>query len=263
MTKFASYASVSLPTPGKKGILKKLDNDYFEIIVGAFGAFGNGGWLYDEKTSIDYFENNPEFLNLIKNRRLRSEWGHPRREAGMTDMQWLQRVHEIAEPNWSSHIRALHLSSNTVKDERGRNVVAVIGEVTPCGPNAEAFRRCLENPDEDVSYSVRSFARKNFSNGRKYLKKIVTFDSVWEPGIKAVNKFNTPSMESSQLDISNDTDVGIILDQAEFHLESISNAARQEALTNESFESNDDIFQIIDSLTTSEVALKTNRQYAW
>src|SRR5690606_3593185 len=121
------YTNVALATTGKNGVLKKLDGNYYEIILGAFGAFGNGGWLYDERTAMNYLYNNHEFRNLIQRGQLRSEWGHPRRQPGMTDMEWIQRIHEIYEPNWSSHIRTVRTSFDTVKDERGRAVVAIIG----------------------------------------------------------------------------------------------------------------------------------------
>lgn len=261
MSRFASYTSVALPTPGKKGILKKLDNDYFEIVVGAFGAYANGGWIYDEKSSIDFFENNPDFLAMLRNRKLRSEWGHPRRQVGMTDLEWLQRIHEIYEPNWSSHIRALHLSHDTVKDKDGRSVIAIIGEVTPCGPHADNFRRCLENPDEDMNYSVRSFARKNFATGRKHFTKVITFDSVYDPGIAEASKFTTPSLESK--DISDSSYVSDILDSAEFHIEDLKRSVESGSVDLSSFESKDDVFKLIDSVTYAEEAKSFGRQYYW
>lgn len=249
MTAFATYASVALPNPGKKGILKKLDNDYFEIILGAFGAFGNGGWLYDEKSAISYMNNNPEFLELMANRRMRSEWGHPVRTPGMSDAEWFERVCTIMESNWSSHIRKIHLSSDTVKDEKGRPVIAIIGEVTPCGPHADKFRRCLENPDEDVNYSIRSFARRDFQAFRKHITKIINFDSVWNPGIKCTSKFNTPSLESA-------SGVAEMLDSVEGQLMTEFNLDRiqveLESRTGlESFEHNQELVKIIHTLTTA------------
>lgn len=248
MSNFATYASVALPGVGKKGILKQLDNDYYEIILGAFGAFGNGGWLYDEASAIQYMKCNPEFLKLIAEKQLRSEWGHPVRTPGSSDAEWFERVCTILESNWSSHIRKVHLSTGTVKDEKGRAVVAVIGEVTPCGPHSQAFQRSLENPDEDVNYSIRSFAKKNFQTGRKHISKIITWDSVWTPGIKTASKFKTPSMESASI-------VSKLLDNVEgslyteFHLDSIRDQIQQD--DNTSFESKQGMVEIITSLTTA------------
>ena len=262
MTAFASYASVALPNPGKKGILKKLDNDYFEIILGAFGAFGNGGWLYDEKSAIEYIQNSPDFLELIKLRRLRSEWGHPVRTPGMTDVQWFERINTILESNWSSHIRKIHLSKDVVKDEKGRSVIAIIGEVTPCGPHASDFRRCLENPDEDVNYSIRSFARRDFKTQRKHITKIIGWDSVWNPGIKVASKFNTPSLESS-------SDVGAMLDsveaslETEFNLNQLRNDIVQQQ-SSESFEKDTELVKVINAITrTTSTSVGISKSYLW
>lgn len=259
MSNFATYASVSLPTPGKKGVLKELDNGYYEIILGAFGAFGNGGWLYDEASAIKYVQSSPDFLELIANRRLRSEWGHPVRVPGMSDAAWFERVCTILESNWSSHIRKIHLSKDVVKDEKGRAVVAVIGEVTPCGPHAEAFKRCLENPDEDVNYSIRSFARRDFSTYRKHISKIVGWDNVWQPGIKVASKYLTPSLESA-------SNVSDMLDSVEsslyteFHLDGIRQQLQNQA-TMESFESNQNVVQILTTLTEAKQPTKIFTPY--
>lgn len=207
-----SYSNIALASSGKKGLLKELDNGYFEIILGAFAAFGNGGWLYDERTALEYINNDREFLNMIQGGRLRSEWGHPRRLPGMSDQDWFTRICEIYEPNISSHIRRIRTSMDTVKDERGRMVVAIIGEVRPSGPKAQEFRDWLTNPDEDVNYSIRSFARKDFGTMRKHITKIITWDSVFDPGIAVASKYKTPSLESKSA-------VGGILDEVEFNLE--------------------------------------------
>lgn len=254
MSHFATYQAAALPSPGKKGLLKQLDNDYVEIIIGAVAAQGNGGWIYDEKTAIQYMQNNPEFLEMMRLRRMRSEWGHPVRQPGMSDQEWFARINTIYEPNWSSHIRKIHLSSNTLKDAGGRAVIAIIGEVTPCGPHASDFRRCLENPDEDVNYSIRSFASKNFATGRKHIQKIVTFDSVWNPGIKEISKFNTPSLEAA--------DIRLMLDQTEFHLDSLRAGFTSPELA--SMESTNEMIKIIDSFTVNHrVSVPVSKRYAW
>lgn len=261
MSNFVSYAGVSLPSVGKKGILKQLDNGYYEIILGAFGAFGNGGWLYDEATAIQYMRTNPEFLKLIAEKQLRSEWGHPVRTPGMTDAAWFERVCTILETNWSSHIRKVHLSADTVKDAKGRSVIAVIGEVTPCGPHSAAFQRSLENPDEDVNYSIRSFAKRNFNTGRKHISKIITWDSVWTPGIKEASKFNTPSMESG-LNVANALDAVEDSLYTEFHLDNIRSSI---GLDNSgiSMESQQGLVKILNSLTTTKAPKQISAAYRY
>lgn len=227
---FATYSNVALQGTLKKGILKQLDNGYYEIILGAFAAFGNGGWIYDEATAMRYIENDRDFLAELKGGRMYSEWGHPVRLPGQSDADWFARICSILETNTSSHIRAIKLSFNTVTDEKGRKVVAVIGEVKPAGYKADEFRLLLENPHADVAYSIRSFARRDFATSRKHITKIITWDSVTTPGIAVASKYNTPSLESK--------DVTLILDkvEVEFNLQRLRNNV-PEAMNAESFES--------------------------
>lgn len=251
----SSYQNIALAGNGKKGILKQLDNGYYEIILGAFAAFGNGGWLYDANAALRYMQNDREFIQLLENRRLRSEWGHPRREPGMSDQQWFIRICEIMENNVSSHIRRIRVSMDTVKDERGRCVAAVIGEVRPSGPHEAAFGRMLENPDEDVNYSIRCFAHKNFRNMTKHINRIITWDSVFDPGIKVASKYKTPSLESK--------DVSVILDEVEFNLDRIREGMVDPANA-DSFESMSPFVKIIDSLyedTSTKVYMPSTLQW--
>lgn len=261
MATFATYASVALPNPGKKGILKQLDNGYYEIILGAFGAFGNGGWLYDEAAAMSYIQNDPEFLALLANRQLRSEWGHPVRQPGMSDADWFVRVNTISEPNWSSHIRAIHLSKDTVKDEKGRAVIAVIGEVAPTGPKASDFKRCLDNPDENVNYSIRSFAKRDFRTFRKFITKIITWDSVWTPGIKVADKFMTPSLESA--DVASMLDGTEALLSYEFNLDKVRDSLLSKS-SFESFESDQELVKVINSITrVTSTSVGVSKAYLW
>lgn len=236
----ASYGNIALPSSGKQGILKVLDKGYYEIILGAFSAFGNGGWLYDLDSARRYVEQDAEFLFALNNGRMSSEWGHPVREAGMTDQEWFVRINEIRESNTCCHIRRIRISMDTVKDEHGRWVAAVIGEICPSGKQASDFRNMLENPHEDVNFSVRSFARKNFSNMTKHITKIVTWDSVRSPGIAVASKYNTPSLESK-------AHVAQILDTAEFNLQRLRRSF-EEPCNDVSFESAAPMIAIIDAM---------------
>jgi hypothetical protein len=251
-----SYSNVALAGSGKQGKLKQLDNGYCEIILGAFGAFGNGGWLYDTASAMRYMENDPEFLRMLQAGRLRSEWGHPRRLPGMSDQDWFVRICEIMENNVSSHIRRVSASLDTVVDERGRKVVAIIGEVRGTGPKSREFNEMLENPDEDVNYSIRCFAKKNFGNMTKSMTKIITWDSVYDPGIAVASKYKTPSLESKQY-------VGQLLDEAEFNLERLRMGF--DACSNDSsFESMAPAVQILNSLyEETRVSIAVPRSLSW
>lgn len=258
MSAFATYSAAVLPSPGKKGILKRLDNKYSEVLIGAVGAAGNGGWIYDERTAIDYMNNNPEFLSMMANRRMRSEWGHPVRAPGLSDPEWFERVCTMLESNWSSHIRKIHLTADLLKDEKGRAVIGIIGEVTPCGPHAVSFERIMDNPDEDLNYSIRSFAKRCFSSYRKHITRIVTFDSVFNPGIAMISKFNTPSMESAS-----PWSVSGLLDEAIFHLPSIREDFSNRCANDDSFEHQQSMIAILDDLSVERQMTKVSLSSAY
>jgi hypothetical protein len=99
------------------------------------------------------------------------------------------------------HIRRIRLEPGV--DERGRQVTMVIGEVKSSGKESTWLDRQLENRDEDVCFSIRSFTEDKVVGGvkTKFLKKIVTWDTVNEPGIAKSSKYGTASLESLAQDI--------------------------------------------------------------
>lgn len=238
------FSNVLLSQTGKKGVLKELDGGYYEILLGAFGTSGNGGWFYNIESAMRYVRSDREFMYMLQNGRLRSEYGHPVREPGMTDAEWFVRVNTIYEPNVSSHIRKVDFSADLVKDAKGRSVIAIVGQVRPYD---DKFRQQLENPHEDVNYSVRSFAKRDFKSMQKHITKIVTWDSVFDPGIKLASKYSTPSLESSRIDFENPHEVAGALDSCVFDVSSLKHEV---ASMNQigSFESRSDIITVIDHL---------------
>lgn len=238
------FSNVLLSQTGKKGVLKQLDGGYYEILLGAFGTTGNGGWFYNTESAMRYVRSDREFLYMLNSGRLRSEYGHPVRTPGMTDAEWFVRVNTIFEPNVSSHIRKIDFSSDLVKDAKGRAVVAIIGQVRPYD---DRFRQQLENPHEDVNYSVRSFAKRDFRNMQKHVTKIITWDSVFDPGIKVASKYSTPSLESGRIDFESPDDVSIALDSYEFNVAQLKTEMANTAEIG-NFESQSDIITVIDRL---------------
>jgi hypothetical protein len=180
----------------KVGDLPVLDNGYREVRLGALGAFNSAGWLYREEDGRRLLEGSDGMMRRIMTAALRGEAGHPRFQPGMTQLQWFSRVNDIYEPNVCFHIRRIHLVPG--KDERGRPITLILGEVKASGKGSEWFDRQLENKDEDVCFSIRSFTEDRVIGGvkTKMLKKIVTWDNVNEPGIKNSSKFHSPSLES-------------------------------------------------------------------
>lgn len=238
------FSNVLLQRTGKKGVLKELDNGYYEILLGAFGTVGNGGWFYDPEAAMNYIRRDKEFMEMLNCGRLRSEYNHPVRQPGMKDIDWFTRINTIDTSNVSSHIRAIDFSTDLVKDAKGRSVVSIIGQVRPYH---DTFRQQFENPYEDVNYSVRSYAERNFHTMTKSISKIITWDSVHNPGIKVASKYHTPSLESSRYDIEDPNQVAIILDSCEFNLHQLRNDAHS-LDGSMSFESQSEIISVIDRL---------------
>ncbi|MNO47309.1 hypothetical protein D3C76_376210 [compost metagenome] len=186
----------------KVGDLKKLDNGYREVRLGAIGAFNSAGWLYREEEGRRLLEGSGGLMRMInQNNTLRGECGHPRFQPGMSQLAWFTRVNDIFEPNTCYHIRRLMLTPG--KDERGRPVTDVMAEVRSSGKEGDWFDRQMDNKDENVCFSIRSFTEDKVIGGvkTKMLKKIVTWDTVNEPGIANSSKYGTPSLESAGSDI--------------------------------------------------------------
>lgn len=182
----------------KVGDLKKLDNGYREVRLGALGAFNEAGWLYNEREGRQLLEGSAGLMRMItQNNALRGENGHPRFQPGMNQLQWFGRVNDIFEPNVCFQMRRLIL--DPARDERGRAITMILGEVRESGKESGWFEKQLDNPDENVCFSIRSFTDDKIIGGvkTKFLKKIVTWDAVNEPGIRNSSKYMTPSLESA------------------------------------------------------------------
>ncbi|MNY26398.1 hypothetical protein D3C86_1602450 [compost metagenome] len=135
-------------------------------------------------------------MRMLETARLRGECGHPRFQPGMSQLAWFSRVNDIYEPNICFHIRRIRLAPGV--DDQGRAVTMVIGEVRESGKESAWFDKQMQNRDEDVCFSIRSFTEDKIVAGvkTKFLKKIVTWDTVNEPGIVKSSKYGTASMES-------------------------------------------------------------------
>lgn len=224
-----TYGCTALVGTNKVGDLVKNKDGYYEMVLGALAAFNSAGAYYELEESKKLFEGSAELMRRINNGCLRGEVGHPRYQEGMSERAWFNRVNDIYEPNCCSHFAEAHLSYDTLSDKQGRKLVAVMGLVKPSGANERFLERQLDNPKENVCFSVRSFTNDVPQGGRivKYLRKIVTWDNVNEPGISVANKYSVPSLESF-------ADNG---DEFNFQMETIVQIAEQERSNGVSMES--------------------------
>lgn len=223
-----TYGCTALAGTNKVGDLVKNKDGYYEMVLGALAAYNSAGAYYEANEAKVLFESSSELMRRINSGSLRGEVGHPRYQEGMSERAWFNRVNDILEPNCCCHFSEVRLSYDTLKDKEGRPLVAVMGMVKPSGANERFLERQLDNSKENVCFSVRSFTNDIPQGGRlvKYLKKIVTWDNVNEPGISVANKYSVPSLEC----IADDDDF-------KFDLTSIVQIADQERSDGISMES--------------------------
>ena len=110
-----------------------------------------------------------------------------------------------------------------------------MGKVKPSGPMGPSLKEQLENPSENVAFSVRSLTRDKRIAGQlfKHMTTLVTWDYVNEPGISVATKYDNPSLES----------VGM-----EVHLgeDDFTAAKEDQEVTGVSLESGLDIISVVD-----------------
>ena len=226
-----TYGCTALAGTNLVGDLQFDKNGYTWVVLGALSAFNSAGAFYELEESRLLFENDAELMRRIANACLRGETGHPRFQEGMSERAWFARVSDIFEPNCCVHIAEVKLSYDTLRDKQGRKVVAVMGLVRPSGQNEAYLMRQMQNPKENVCFSVRSFTHDSFERGIriKRLKKIITWDVVNEPGISVANKYSNPALESYQAPLD--------IDGYDFSIASLEQFAQDEADAGVSMES--------------------------
>ena len=136
-------------------------------------------------------------MRRVSNGYCRGEYGHPKKQPGMSFQDFMHRILTIEESMVSHHIKEVWIEKGKVLHQ-GRPVIAIMGLVKPAGPYANALERSLENPDENVAFSIRSIT-DDYRIGaqiQKHLREIVCWDFVNEPGLSVANKYAAPSLES-------------------------------------------------------------------
>lgn len=192
------FACTSLAGVNKTGQLKKDKDGYYEIVVGALNVFNSAGQLYVYEQAKHLFESSSQLMRRVKRGALRGEYGHPKFMPGMSNEAFAGRVLSIDEAMVCCHHKDITLDySGRIKDEGGRSVMAIISKVLPSGPYGAVLEKQLDNPNENVCFSIRAFTDDTREGGitKRVLKTIVTWDYVNEPGISVAEKFKSPALE--------------------------------------------------------------------
>jgi len=193
-----SLSCTALMGTNKAGTLKPDADGYYTVVLGALDVYNSIGAFYPEASARELFERSSSLMRRVASGNLRGEYGHPRKDPGMSDDQFLARVRDIVEQCVSHHIRKVTVDYTTHRNKHGQPVITIVGEVKPAGPFGPALQKQLDNPSEDVCFSIRSLTNDRYEGGRlmKHLKVIVTWDYVNEPGLDVARKWNAPGLES-------------------------------------------------------------------
>ena len=181
--------------------IKKDDKGYYFITLGAFNAYNRSGAFYLMDGVRDLVENKSSSLNRrIRDGYLKGEAGHPNYETGMSKVEFYERNLKIEQTRISHNIRDIVFTdTKTPCGMPGKgNIVLVQAWLKPDGPMGDALKKSLDDPEQNVAFSIRCFTKDEMVNGTviKQVVQIVTWDWVVEPGMKMANKFDTLNLES-------------------------------------------------------------------
>ena len=193
-----TYTCQALMGTNKAGTLKPDADGYYEMVLGALDFYNSAGAFYDLDNAKDRFKASSSLMRRIANGALRGEYGHPKKLPGQTERDFMKRICDIYEDRVSHHIREVRIDYTSVKTEDGKPCIAIIGLVKPCGPYGAALQASIDNPKENVCFSIRSLTDDVIEGGKwfKHLKVIITWDLVNEPGLSIATKWKAPSLES-------------------------------------------------------------------
>lgn len=190
---------------GKSGIIKPDAAGYYTQCIGGLDIENSMGITYAAERAKNLFVENSALQRRIKERALRGEAGHPRRPPGMTDNDWIHRLHDIYEP----HV-CVYWAEVGLDEQYGRNnphlnrpnMIGIMARYRPGGMGAGVLEKDLADPEANVSYSIRAFSTPFTRMGKRFydLQNIVTWDYVNEPGIAQAAKTLSSTLESLHSD---------------------------------------------------------------
>lgn len=200
------FSATKLTNTGKRGVLKPDEDGYYEMVIGGLNVFNSAGEYYTLKGAEQLFSASSIFMRRVKSGCLKAEVGHPKKLPSMAYREYVQRIFAIEETNICAHFKEIWLDPTYgIKNPQANNpnLVAIMAKVKPTGPKAAGLQAAFDNPHENVCFSIRAVTKDYFERGQCYrvLENIVTFDWVNEPGISIANKWDSPAMESMDIQV--------------------------------------------------------------
>lgn len=196
------YACSALVGTNKEGVITPDNNGYYRLCVGAFNIYSSANVWYGFEASKHLFDSSSSFIRRMSNGNLYSEEDHPQWPIGGKFEDYVARIKRIDPKNICAHIRDIEI----VPGETGANgtqIMLIYASVRPDRERGSLLKAALDNPDQNVCFSIRALCDDQYVNGRieRTLTDIITFDWVVEPGISKANKYASPALEA-HIDVS-------------------------------------------------------------
>lgn len=196
------FTATKLPMLKKEGKITPDENGYYELVVGGLNTHNNtGAWYYTIEGVRQLFGPGSLLHRRIANGCLRAEVNHPSRKPGEKDEAFIARMMDIDLNNTCAHFKDIWLDEDFGKNHpeyNNPNLVAIMAKVKPAGAKGQMLKEALENPCENVCFSIRALADEGYQRGKRIrvLKEIITIDLVSEGGILVASKWDSPATES-------------------------------------------------------------------
>lgn len=185
------YTCVALAGVNKPGAFEKDEHGYYKVLLGALNIYNFGGVFYLYEESKHVFEKSSAFMRRVANGNLHGEEDHPPFEPGMTEADWIERNEWIETKNVCMHIRDVW-TVNTDEMCNGLPVVEIWGWIKPDRERGQYLQAALDNPHQNVCFSLRAIVLEGWMNGQlvRKIDKLCTFDWVIEDGLQVCNKWS-------------------------------------------------------------------------
>lgn len=197
------YGCTALLGTNKAGVLKPDEHGRYDMVLGALEYPNSVGDIYTLKSAQEFFKPGSSLMRRVGKGQLRAEYGHPKKQVGQSDNEYLTRILTIEETMVCAHISDIYIDFDGVRDpETGNKIIAIRGKVRPSGPYGSVLKDALDDPKQNVAFSIRSLTLNKQVGYRQHkdFTQIVTWDYVNEPGLAPANKYSVPTLESHAID---------------------------------------------------------------
>lgn len=196
------FGNAVLPKSENKGVLKKDNDGYYNILVGALESFNSAGEYYSAEGAKALFEESGLLMRRLKNGKLRGEYKHPMPKPGESEKAFLRRSLSIDDDRVSTFFREIYLDFDNCFDENGKKVIGIRAWLKPYGPYGKCVADAIDDPHQNLCYSIRAYTKDRMVGGRcvRMLSTVVTWDQVGEQGIGVANKYSTPALENEKIE---------------------------------------------------------------